>query len=156
MNNDQIIKLVKEKESSIINIWLINDLVELVNINDGLTLSNIRPSYLGNKILGLDEFMFTDEWLKNTIKLFPADSRGSFKKIKSTCERFIQETNCSLESIEIIIKEWLKKKEYPYHGKLENFFYTEKDHEEISRAKEMLELLEDKQLSSQDYRYEQA
>lgn len=154
MNNEDLIKLIQVRPEGIIHFLILNQLVEIIDSRNGYTLDNIKPSTKGLEVLG-PRIYFTEEWFTNLKRLWPSELRGNSKLIKDGCEKFISKTSTKLDVIEDIVKHWLKTNEKPYCGKMENFFYSIKGEEEISRAEQMLEIYKDIEEQKSDYRFEQ-
>ena len=153
MNDEQILKLIRSNEESIIGLMIVNGLVEPIVEQDGYKFDNIKPTSLGRSILG-ETILFDDAWLKQLRAKWPLTLRGSSSELRDKCEKFITKNKASLEEVENIVTEWLRAREAPYCGKMTNFFYkTDAEGRIVSEAENMYEGIRE---SSDDYRFSQA
>lgn len=152
MSNEDLIRLIKYKEQSVVGVLVVNDLVKIISEQDGYTIDNIAPTELGKSIVGKSIY-FDDEWLKNLIKKWEPSLRGSKEIIRKRCESFISKTGCNLETIEELVDKWLMDRKYPYCGKMDNFFSKKDDDgNTISQIEILYESIDDKK----DFRFDQA
>lgn len=152
MSDEQILKLVKINEKSVISLLMVNGLVEPIVEQDGLTFDNVRPTVDGKLIIGKTLY-FDDTWLKTLRARWPVTMRGGLDELRSKCEKFMAKTSATTTAIDRIVDEWLKERGQ-YCGKLPNFFYNiDKEGHSVSEAENMLESLTE---INEDFRLRQA
>ena len=151
MNDEQIIKLVKSKEESIIGLLKVNDLVELISEHDGYNFNNVLPTEKGKALIGKSVY-FDDDWLKELIKKWPPTLRDSKQSIRSKCELFISKTGADLFTVERLIDMWLEQRKPPYCGKMGGFFYKQ---DESGHVVSQIEILFESLEEGGDFRFEQ-
>jgi len=136
MTNEELQNILLSEQESIVSMLLIKDKIKLIDINGGLTFSNIK----------FDNFSkISTKDAENYLSLWPEEYRCSKTEAKLLIERLINSYNITLENIYLATKKWLEEKESPYHGSAKNFLLKKDGTIETSRCLETLNIMKNKE-----------